>query len=140
MQIKIRQLKICDLSSARIFARVTSRSFSNHNVLLLCCGLLLLTSLIISTGCNDIKTIPLEIGIEKVDITPPVGYPRYGYPPVKSTGVKDPLQAKALVFRQGEIQGALLVCDLLGIPRDLSRIVRERASKQTGIPFSKYQY
>ncbi len=135
MQIKIRQLKSCNPSPARIFARLNSGSLLSHHVLLLCCGLLLLTAFIISTGCNDIKTVPLEIGTEKVDITPPIGYPRYGYPPVKSTGVKDPLQAKALVFRQGEIQGALLVCDLLGIPRDLSRLVREQASKQTGIPF-----
>jgi hypothetical protein len=46
---------------------------------------------------------PLEIGKGVVEITPPIGYPRYGYPPEKSTGVLDPLNAKALVFKQGEI-------------------------------------
>jgi len=101
------------------------------------CGIavILLMTLIIATGCDDVQTTPLEVGAEMVEITPPQGHPRYGYPRVESTGVKDPLLAKALVFRQGEIQGVILVCDLLGIPRDLSRIVRERASKKTGIPF-----
>ena len=134
MKIKILQIKCFNLFSAGISARTASGSFLNQGILLLCLGLLLLTTLII-TGCKDIETIPLEIGTSKIEITPPVGYPLYGYPPVKSTGVRDPLQAKAMVFRQGEIQGALLVCDLLGIPRDLSRIVRERVSMQTGIPF-----
>ena len=91
--------------------------------------------LILSPGCQDERYIPLEVGAAMIDITPPPGFPRYGYPPVASTGMKDPLLAKALVFKQGEVQGALLVCDLLGIPRDLSRIVREKASEKTGIPF-----
>lgn len=92
--------------------------------------------LYLATGCNNSTTAPpMEAGAAIVEITPPVGYPRYGYPVVISTGVKDPLNARALVFKQGDIQGAILVCELLGIPRDLSRIVREKASKATGIPF-----
>jgi len=78
---------------------------------------------------------PLEVGVAIVDITPPVGFPLYGYPSKPSTGIKDSLYAKAIVFKQGETRGALVVCNLLGIPRDLSRIVRERAFKETGIPF-----
>lgn len=76
-----------------------------------------------------------KVGVSMVDITPPVGFPLYGYPAKPSTGIKDPLYAKAFVFQQGETRGALVVCSLLGIPRDLSRIVRERVSKETGIPF-----
>lgn len=67
-----------------------------------------------------------------IDITPPVGYLHYSG---ISTGVRDPLYAKALVLKQGDTRGALLVCDILSIPRDLSRIVRESVSRQTGIPF-----
>ena len=78
---------------------------------------------------------PFKVGVSMVDITPPIGFPLYGYPSKPSTGIKDPLYAKAIVFEQGEIRGALIVCNLLGIPRDLSRIVREKASKETGIPF-----
>ena len=92
---------------------------------------------IVLTGCNTMEfaSPSLEAGIGVVEITPPLGYPRYGYPPAKSTGVLDPLYAKAIVFKQGDLQGALLICDLLAIPRDLSRIVREKVSAQTGIPF-----
>lgn len=93
------------------------------------------------SSCNNTNSFdktnadPLEVGVAMVDITPPVGFPLYGYPPKPSTGIKDPLYAKAIVFKQGETRGALVVCNLLGIPRDLSRIVRERAFKETGIPF-----
>lgn len=86
-------------------------------------------------GCKKNEPPPFELGVGVADITPPVGYWRYGYPPVKSTGIKDPLYAKALVFKQGDEQGALLICNLLGIPRDLSRVVREYISKEAGIPF-----
>lgn len=86
-------------------------------------------------GCKKIESSPFELGVGVADITPPVGYWRYGYPPVKSTGIKDSLYAKALVFKQGDEQGALLICNLLGIPRDLSRIIREQVSKEAGIPF-----
>ncbi len=95
----------------------------------------------ILTSCNNQGTVenagsvPFEVGTAMVDITPPVGFPRYGYPPVTSTGVLDPLYAKAMVFKQGETRGALVVCHLLGIPRDLSRIVREKAAAETGIPY-----
>jgi hypothetical protein len=95
----------------------------------------------ILSSCNNKNSVeknnavPFEVGTAMVDITPPVGFPRYGYPPVTSTDVLDPLYAKAIVFKQGETRGALVVCHLLGIPRDLSRIVREKASKETGIPY-----
>lgn len=96
----------------------------------------LLFVLFITPACENSSKNILEVGTAIMEITPPVGYPRYGYPPVISTGVKDPLNARALVLKQGDTQGAILVCELLGIPRDLSRIVRERASKATGIPFN----
>lgn len=97
---------------------------------------LLIFILILCTNCvRENNILPFEAGTGVVDITPPVGYPRYGYPSEKSTGVLDPLMAKAIVFKQGEVQGAILICNLLAIPRDLSRIVREKASSRTGIPF-----
>ena len=135
MQIKICHSRNSSLSVIRLFTRSTRRLRFIHRIYAFLCSLTLFATLIIAFGCNDTQTNPLEIGTEMVEITPPIGYPRYGYPPVESTGIKDPLNAKALVFKQGNIQGALLVCDLLGIPRDLSRIVRERVSEQTGIPF-----
>lgn len=94
-----------------------------------------LSSCVNNDSLEEVDTAPLEVGAAMVDITPPVGFPLYGYPARPSTGIKDSLYAKAIVFKQGDVRGALVVCHLLGIPRDLSRIAREKASKETGIPF-----
>ena len=70
-----------------------------------------------------------------VDITPPLGYRMAGYFAERlNTGTHDPLFAKALVFRQGDRQAALVFCDLVGVPRAVASRARERASAATGIP------
>jgi hypothetical protein len=51
-----------------------------------------------------------------------------------SAGTRDPLQAKAIVFRQGETHAALVFCDLVAIPREVSERARAKASAATGIP------
>lgn len=87
-----------------------------------------------STGKAD---APLHVGMAETDITPPVGFPMAGYYHERlAEGTIDPLKAKALVFRQGETAGALVVCDLIGIATDLSREIKRRASAETGIPTS----
>ena len=79
--------------------------------------------------------VPLQVGAAEVDITPPIGFPMAGYYHERlAEGSLDPLKAKALVFRSGPVQAAMVVCDLTGISRDLCLAVRERASAQTGIP------
>jgi hypothetical protein len=78
---------------------------------------------------------PFEVGLAEIDITPPAGYRMDGYFYERlNTGQRDPLKAKALVFRQGPVRAALVVCDLLGMPRDVSSDVRARAAERTGIP------
>ena len=77
----------------------------------------------------------LRVGLAETDITPPVGFPMAGYYHERlAEGTIDPLQAKAIVFRDGDTAAALVVCDLIGIATDLSREVRQRASEATGIP------
>ena len=53
-----------------------------------------------------------------------------------STGLHDPLKAKALVLVQGEVKAALVVCDLLSVPEPLSTQARKQAGERTGIPFT----
>jgi len=78
---------------------------------------------------------PLAVGLAEIEITPPLGYRMDGYFTERlSTGVKDPLMAKALVVQQGDTKAALVVCDLLGVPQTLTREVRTRAAARTGIP------
>lgn len=77
----------------------------------------------------------LTAGVATVDITPPVGYRMSGYFYERlSTGVANPLHAKALVLRQGRQRAALVFCDLIGLPLDVSARARQQASEKTGIP------
>jgi len=73
----------------------------------------------------------LKVGTAAVEITPEVGDVHYRG---TSTGVLDPLMAKAVVFRQGERQAALVFCDVIGISMDRSGAVRKLAAEKTGIP------
>jgi len=77
----------------------------------------------------------LQAGLAEIDITPPIGYRMAGYFDERfSTGVHDPLKAKAIVLQQGRRQVALVFCDLLGVSLHVSRAARAQASRATGIP------
>jgi sugar phosphate isomerase/epimerase len=77
----------------------------------------------------------LRGGVATVDITPPIGYRMSGYFHERlSTGILNPLHAKALVLEQGGERLALVACDIIGIPREVSDRVRKQAAQQTGIP------
>jgi len=91
-----------------------------------------------AAGCAGVAARPEEpfaAGVAAVDITPPVGYRMSGYFYERlSTGVADPLRAKALVLRQGGERIALVFCDLIGVPATVSGPARRLASEKTGIP------
>jgi neutral ceramidase len=77
----------------------------------------------------------IEAGVASVEITPPRGYRMAGsFAERLNTGTRDPLHAKALVFRQGDRKAAIVFCDLVGVPRAIATEARERASRATGIP------
>lgn len=97
--------------------------------LMLCC--LCLLSLVSAAHAGD----GLQVGVAETDITPPVGFPMAGYYHERlAEGKIDPLQAKAIVLREGNTAGALVVCDLIGVATDLSKEVRRLAAEKTGIP------
>lgn len=78
---------------------------------------------------------PLQAGVALIEITPPVPFRMSGYFFERlSTGTKDPLFARAVVFQQGREAAALVFCDLLGVPLEVSAAAREKISKTTGIP------
>jgi neutral ceramidase len=81
--------------------------------------------------------VPLEAGAAKVDITPPVGYPMWGYAirrDLPSTGVHDPLHARAVVLAVGPSRLAIISLDLGRPPtRAGVKAIRERASKIAGV-------
>ncbi len=79
----------------------------------------------------------LEAGVAVVDITPPVGYRMSGYFHERcSTGVHDPLKAKAIVLEQGGRRAALVFVDLIGVTRGVVSDARKQATEATGIPSS----
>src|SRR2546426_11338293 len=78
---------------------------------------------------------PLHAGVAVVDITPPPGYRMAGYySERRNTGTHDPLLAKAVVFQQGQIRAALVECDVVGMPAEVSARARALAEKSTSIP------
>lgn len=95
-------------------------------------GVLALVTML--SGGAVAQTAPLRVGLAEIEITPPVGYRMDGYFAERlSTGTKDPLKAKALVFQQGTTKVALVVADLLGVPQELATEVRKLAAQKTGI-------
>jgi neutral ceramidase len=101
--------------------------------------ILLLTVLLV-VGCQHNapqarSASTLRVGAAEVDITPPVGYRMAGYFNERfSTGVHDPLKAKAIVLQQGSQQMALVSCDLVGVKLADTAAARAQASERTGIP------
>lgn len=80
------------------------------------------------------KGADLEVGTSAVKITPPLGVAMAGYFHNRGAeGVHDDLYAKALVIDKGGVRAALVVCDLIEIPREVTEKVREIAVKTAGI-------
>src|SRR5258706_12373002 len=78
---------------------------------------------------------PLQVGLASRDITPPLEYRLAGdYFERLATAVPDPLQAKAIVFGQGDVRFALVVCDLCQTSPEVVAQARTLASEKTGIP------
>ena len=81
----------------------------------------------------------LEIGAAAIDVTPRRPLFLYGYPhaPRISTGVYDPLFSSAMYFAAGNTAVLFIANDVVLIPREMVRRVRERLSAVTMIPPSQ---
>lgn len=76
-----------------------------------------------------------QVGTAEIEITPPVGYRIGGnFNERFTTGIKDPLMAKAIVFSQGETKGVLVICDLVAIFRNVSVPARKHIAQELSIP------
>jgi neutral ceramidase len=77
----------------------------------------------------------LRAGTACVDITPPLGVCLAGHFNTRpASGLHDPLTAQAVVFALGAERLALVGCDLIGIPGELTSLVRERTQAALGLP------
>src|SRR5262249_52311315 len=79
----------------------------------------------------------LHAGAAKVDITPPIGYPMWGYGArhdAPSLGVLDPLFARAVVLSAGKEKMAVVSLDLGRAPtRQSMAAIRKRIKDAAGI-------
>lgn len=78
---------------------------------------------------------PLQAGVARVTITPPIGATLTGFPHPdrRATHERDPLYATALVIGDDQARVALLCCDLQCLHPTLVAAVRERVCELTGI-------
>jgi hypothetical protein len=71
--------------------------------------------LLLLVSATQAHAAPLTAGAARIDITPPTGFPMWGYAARKdapSTGVRDPLHARAVVLAVGAKKMALVSLDL----------------------------
>ncbi len=74
----------------------------------------------------------LLAGASRIKITPPT--PAVRWDGKQLDGVFHDLYARALVFADGPRRCAVVVCDLVGLTRDLVLKIREKVNRQAGLP------
>ncbi len=77
----------------------------------------------------------LRAGAAAANITPPLGQRIIGgWSPIPATHVHDELHARCLVLDDGKTRVALVVCDNLGIAREVFDQARQWIGKETALP------
>jgi neutral ceramidase len=77
----------------------------------------------------------LRVGAAATVITPPEGTPLAGYYSLRGTkAVLDDIYSKAVVLEVGDTKAALVVCDLISLPRHVVTEARRQIETATGIP------
>ena len=83
------------------------------------------------------RAADFQVGAAQVKINPAPGTPLAGYYSLRpSDGVLDDLHAKALVFEAGGEKAAVVIADLISLPRHVVVKARELVAQQSGIPAS----
>lgn len=81
------------------------------------------------------ETNSLRAGAAVADITPPLGEMVIGgFSPFAADGIHDPLFARCLVLDDGTTRLAFVICDNLGITRDVYDDARRAIAERTDIP------
>jgi hypothetical protein len=96
-----------------------------------------LFALLLAASVGSAQAGDLHTGAAAVNINPPEGTPLAGYyTPRGAKAVHDNLYSKALVLEQAGTKVALVVCDLISLPRRTVLEARRLIEKETGIPGS----
>jgi hypothetical protein len=90
---------------------------------------------LICTVLGRATAAELRAGAAVVNITPEQPAPMAGYYSMRlSQGTHDDLFARALVIESGGVRAALVVCDLITMPRAVVEQAREIVARESGIP------
>ena len=96
------------------------------------CALLIVS---MATTAQDANVF--RAGASTSNITPPLGESIIGgWRPFPAKNVHDELHARCLVLDDGENRIAIVICDVLGIPREVIDAAKIRISETVGIPDS----
>ena len=77
----------------------------------------------------------LKAGAVAANITPPLGSSIIGgFRPIPATHIHDDLFARCIVLDDGSTKIAIVVADILGIPREIADLAKKQISKHTEIP------
>ncbi len=86
---------------------------------------------------EDAQERQLKAGAATANITPPLGSSIIGgFRPIPATHIHDDLFARCVVLDDGSTQIAIVIADILGIPREIADAAKEQITKHTGIPAS----
>ena len=98
--------------------------------------MLILAAVVILSFQTHLALAGLKAGAVRVDITPPVGVWLSGYAArdKPSDAVEDRLYAKALVLDDERTKIAIVSTDLLWVPLEITKQVRDQLHKEIGIP------
>ena len=96
---------------------------------------LILRSLLCVFVAAPMASAQFRAGAAQVNINPAPGTPIAGYYSMRPGGeVLDDVHAKALVFEAGGTKAAIVIADLISLPRHVVTSARELIAKETGIP------
>ena len=112
------------------------RALSRREVLCALTGLLLTCSFFVprAAPAADEKRV-FRAGAAACNITPPLGEPLVGgWSPIPARNVHDELHARCLVLDDGTTQIGFVICDSLGIQRDVFDEARKLIAAETDIP------
>ncbi|HOL67261.1 MAG TPA: neutral/alkaline non-lysosomal ceramidase N-terminal domain-containing protein [bacterium] len=77
----------------------------------------------------------MKIGFGETVITPPVGSSLHGYfHDRRSTGIRDNLLARAVLFQQAETVVALVACDLIWVTAETTETIRKWLRQELKVP------
>ncbi len=100
-------------------------------------ALSLLTGWLALVSQTPVHTATLKGGVARVEITPPIGLPMYGYRSrtSPSQGVLDPLYARVLALEAGETRLAIVTLDLGQVTKPWLERLRESARKSSRVGY-----